>query len=211
MLHDLLLVVAGGGTVAAVLKFIEFLISHFTHKKEREEDRKDDISNLRKEMKQHLTDVNTDWKATYCDKNKQLIEEIGESLKQGLNDRERTGKERYEEHKEYIKELREAILVLTEDAQERKKLEKYMANSLLAITHDKLIYLGKTYQRRGAITLAEQNNLKLLYTPYHDGLGGNSDGEGYYNYCMHLPIVTDEEAQELDRKNKEELLRQINY
>ena len=48
-----------------------------------------------------------------------------------------------------------------------------------------------------------------FHAPYHDGLGGNSDGEGYYTYCMNLPVVTDEEAMEMDRKNKEEILRQM--
>jgi hypothetical protein len=73
-----------------------------------------------------------------------------------------------------------------------------------------LVTLGKIYQRRGAITLAEQNNLKLIYTPYHNGLGGNSDGEGYYEYCMHLPVVTEEEAIAMDNANKIEQFRLLN-
>ena len=80
----------------------------------------------------------------------------------------------------------------------------------MALSHDKLVHLGKAYQRRGAITLAELNNLKLIYNPYHDGLGGNSDGEGYFEYCKHLPIVTEEEAVEMDNKNRQEQFRQLN-
>ena len=128
---------------------------------------------------------------------------------QGLDDRENKGRERYEEHKEAIEELRQALVVLTEDSIERKKLEQAIASSLMALSHDKLVTLGKSYQRRGAITLAELNNLKLIYTPYHDGLGGNSDGEGYYTYCCHLPIVTEEEAIEMDNTNRKEQFRQL--
>lgn len=147
---------------------------------------------------------------TRYDKKHDKVSELEKKVDEGLEERENTGKQRYEEHKEAIEELRKAILALTKDTEDRRSLESYMASSLLAITHDKLIYLGKTYQKRGAITLAEKNNMKLLYTPYHDGLGGNSDGEGYYTYCMHLPVVTDEEAAEMDKKNKEELIRQLN-
>lgn len=187
---------------------VQFLL---TRKDKKQEDaKKDNADTIKKEMKDHLTEVNNKWKADYCDKNSKLIEELTRDVKLGLEQREQNGFERYQEHKEKIEELREAILSLTKDAEDRRSLESYMASSLLAITHDKLIYLGKTYQKRGAITLAEKNNMKMLYTPYHDGLGGNSDGEGYYTYCMHLPVVTDEEAAEMDKKNKEELIRQLN-
>ena len=187
---------------------VQFLL---TRKDKKQEDaKKDNADTIKKDMKDHLTEVNNKWKADYCDKNSKLIEELTRDVKLGLEQREQNGLERYQEHKEKIEELREAILTLTKDAEDRRSLESYMASSLLAITHDKLIYLGKTYQKRGAITLAEKNNMKMLYTPYHDGLGGNSDGEGYYTYCMHLPVVTDEEASEMDKKSKEELIRQLN-
>lgn len=187
---------------------VQFLL---TRKDKKQEDaKKENADTIKKDMKDHLTEVNNKWKADYCDKNSKLIEELTRDVKLGLEQREQNGLERYQEHKEKIEELREAILALTKDAEDRRSLESYMASSLLAITHDKLIYLGKTYQKRGAITLAEKNNMKMLYTPYHDGLGGNSDGEGYYTYCMHLPVVTDEEAAEMDKKNKEELIRQLN-
>ena len=147
---------------------------------------------------------------TRYDKKHDRVSELEKKVDEGLEEREDIGKQRYEEHKEAIEELRKAILALTEDAEDRRTLESYIASSLMALTHDKLVYLGKVYQRRGAITLAEQNNLKLLYKPYHDGLGGNSDGEGYYNFCMNLPVVTDEEAQEMDKKNKDEVIRTLN-
>ena len=203
MPHDLLLVLAGGGIITALLKFIEYLIGYFSHKQERAEDREDD--NVEKKLKQHLTDVNAQWKIDYCDVNAQAIKALTEEMREGLEAREEKGSERYEEHKAAIGELREALITLTNNTSEITQMGKYMGQSLMALTHDKLIYLGKQYQKRGAITLAEQNNLKLLYEPYHNGLGGNSDGEGYYTYCMNLPIVTDEEAIELDKKNKEKI------
>lgn len=208
MVKELVLIMAGGGTVAALLKFFEFLIQHFSHKKERAEDKEE--NNIRKELKDHLTNINNQWKLDYCDVNAKAIADLAQEVREGLADREAKGAARYEEHKESIEELRKAMIKLAENTEETKKLGGYMGQSLMGLTHDKLIYLGKCYQRRGAITLAEKNNLKLLYTPYHDGLGGNSDGEGYYTYCMNLPVVTDEEAMEMDKKNKEEIIRQMN-
>lgn len=137
------------------------------------------------------------------------FKEIETKLEDGLEEREAKGKERYEEHQGAIRELRDALLLLTEDAHERRELDKFIASSLMALSHDKLVMLGKQYQKRGAITLAEKNNLKLIFEPYHNGLGGNSDGEGYYDYCMHLPVVTEEEAMDMDSNNKQEQLRQL--
>ena len=201
MPHDLLLVLAGGGIFTALLKFIEYLIGHFSHKKERAEDREDD--NVEKRLKQHLTDVNAQWKIDYCDVNAKAISNLANEVREGLQEREDMGRQRYEEHKEAIEELRQAILSVTKNTEEINNLGRYMGKSLMALTHDKLIFLGKQYQKRGAITLAEKNNLKLLYEPYHNGLGGNSDGEGYYMYCMNLPVITDEEAVEMDKKLKD--------
>ena len=182
----------------------------FTRKdKLKEDEKKDSADSIKKELKDHLADTNAQWKIDYCDKNAKLIEELAIEAKQGLKDREETGLQRYKEHQESIQELKKAILALTEDVEERKVLEKYIGNSLMALTHDKLVYLGKCYQKRGSITLSEKNNLRLLFEPYHNGLGGNSDGEGYYNYCMGLPVVTDEEALKMDSENKQEIVRQL--
>lgn len=192
------------GTIIGALLgtgFLQFLITRADRKQERAEDKEE--NNIKKEMKQHLMDVNTQWKKDYCDVNAKAIADLAQEMREGLEEREKKGAERYEEHKEAINELRKAIVLLTNNDEEIKNLGKYMGQSLMALTHDKLVYLGKQYQRRGAITLAEQNNLKLLYEPYHNGLGGNSDGEGYYNYCMNLPIVPDEGALEMDKRLKE--------
>ena len=180
--------------------FLQFLITRADKKKERAEDKEE--NNLENKLKQHLTNVNNQWKVDYCDVNAKAIADLSKEVQKGLEEREAKGAERYQEHKEAIEELRKAMMTLAKNTEETKKLGGYLGQALMGLTHDKLVFLGKQYQKRGAITLAEKNNLKLLYTPYHDGLGGNSDGEGYYTYCMNLPVVTDEEAMEMDKKNK---------
>lgn len=99
-----------------------------------------------------------------------------------------------------IEDLRSTVMTLTEDSKERRKYEKAIGESLIALTHDRLVHLGKKYQKRGAITLSEQSNLTMLYIPYHEGLGGNHDGETWYNYCMEdLPVVSEQEAMRMDK------------
>lgn len=180
------------------------LIQFFFNRKDKQKEdaKKDSSETIKKEMKDHLTNVNNKWKEDYCDKNAKMIEELAHTVKDGLEERENKGRERYEEHRKTIEELKKAIVALTDDAEDRRKYEQAMGESLMALTHDKLVHLGKTYQKRGAITLAEKNNLTMLYKPYHDGLGGNSDGEGYFNYCMNLPVITEEEANDMDKQGK---------
>ena len=169
-MHDVALALISGGLGAGLLGLIQFFISHFTESKTHKEERKENVANLRIELKQHLDDVNEEWKEKYCDKNAQAIGE-----------------------------LQKALLELTKDASERAKYEKAMGASLMALTHDKLVHLGRTYQRRGGITLAEQTNLTMLFKPYHEGLGGNHDGERWYDFCMkELPVITEQRAMELD-------------
>ena len=93
MPHDLLLVLAGGGIITALLKFIEYLIGHFTHKQERKEDRED--NDLREELKQHLDNVNANWKEKYCDVNSKMIQDLTKEMREGLEAREEKGAERY--------------------------------------------------------------------------------------------------------------------
>jgi len=148
------------------------------------------------------------------------LDEVKDEFRKGLDDREETGKRRYEEHKEAIKginekseerydELKSALIKLAENAKERDKYEHYVGAALMAISHDKIIYLGKKYQRRGAITLAEKSNLKYFFTPYSEGLDGNGDAKEIYLYCMTLPIVSDIDAQKMDFKLKSEELKEM--
>lgn len=138
------------------------------------------------------------------------IEEIEKKVDDKFKERDEKNKETKEYYDKNIEDLRTTMIALANEAEDRKKLEKCMASALMAMSHDKLVRLGKFYQKRGAITLAEKNNLRMIFEPYHNGLGGNSDGEGYYDFCMHLPVVTEEEAMDMDCKNKSEILRQLN-
>ena len=129
------------------------------------------------------------------------IEELRKELIQGLEEREETGLSRYTEHQESIAKLNEAILLLTENDTQMQEYMKYVGDEIMGLAHDKLVYLTDKYQERGAITLKEKATLEAIYSPYHEGLGGNGDGKTGYEYAMKLPIVTDIQAREMDIAN----------
>lgn len=68
---------------------------------------------------------------------------------------------------------------------------------LVGLGHDRIMSLTDRYVRRGTITLKEKRNLEFLYRPYAD-MGGNGDCKIGYDACQHLPVVSDEEAEEAD-------------
>ena len=79
--------------------------------------------------------------------------------------------------------------------------EKNQSDMILGIAHDKLLYLTDKIIQRGCITLKEKRNLASLYEPYRK-LGGNGDCKIGYEACEKLPIVSDQEAFELDCERK---------
>lgn len=139
------------------------------------------------------------------------IKKLNKKIDDGLEERENTGKERYEEHKEAIEELRQAILKLTDSTEQTQQMLKEsidrnqktasdLAELVVGLGQDKLVYLTDKYQRRGAITNKEKAGLTSIYVPYHDKLGGNGYGKIGYEYCMALPVISEEEAIEMDKK-----------
>ena len=184
---------------SALFSFVQFLITRRDNKKK--EAKTDKIDDLKKELMTALEKNNSDYSDRY--------DELKESLVDGLNDREERGKARYEEHQQSIKKLNEAILQLTSNDTEMKKYMKHIGDEIMGLAHDKLIYLSDRFQERGAITLKEKSNLVSIYTPYHDGLGVNGDGKAGYEYCMKLPVITEEEARQLDAEIRYRRLRDV--
>ena len=139
------------------------------------------------------------------------IKELNKKIEDGLKEREDMGKRRYDEHAEALEELRQAILQLTDNTKETQEMlstsikhnqevAENLAELVVGLGQDRIIYLCDKYQKRGAITIKEQANLTAIYVPYHDKLGGNGYGKKGYDYCMGLPVITEEEAIELDKK-----------
>lgn len=197
----------------AVFGFVQFLITRRDKKKE--EAKHDHDEELKQEMKDHLTNVNAQWKVDYCDKNAKAINDLVEEVRIGLADREAMGKKRYDEHhlaieklsiqhqKEFL-ELKKAIDALTANdtkitasLQNISETQKDIAGSLLGLSHDKIIYLTDRIAERGAITIKEKATISSIYNPYSN-LGGNGECKLAFEHVMGLKVVSDEEARKLD-------------
>lgn len=70
---------------------------------------------------------------------------------------------------------------------DRKKKPTNETALLLAIAHDKIIYLCKQSIDRGYITQDEYDNVLQLYTPYRNA-GGNHLAKKYFEEVDKLPI-----------------------
>lgn len=143
---------------------------------------------------------------TRNDTHNKEIQELRKEFTEGLDEREERGLQRYEEHRESIRKLNDAIYQLTQNDTKieasQAEMQQYMyhvGDELMGLAHDRLVHLTDKYQQRGAITIKEIATLKAIYKPYHDGLNGNGDGQAGYEFAMTLPVVTDEQAREMDK------------
>ena len=104
--RDVLLMIFGGGFSVAVLKFVEFLITHFSNQRNRKEDREDTtdkkLADFKKIVFDRIEEMGDDIKTNYCEKNAKAIEEL----------------------KQISKNLTDNIVLLTEATIEIKDYEK---------------------------------------------------------------------------------------
>lgn len=184
----------------AFLAFLQFLITFFITRKDNKE----------KEQKE---DKKAEEKAARDERFTQLETKI----KDGLAEREETGKARYEEHhrsiaemskenKENFDKLLEAIDQLKiNDSKVVDALEKICSkqdifgDSLLGLTHFELVYITDIIIARGKITVAEKATIESMYDPYKR-LHGNGICKQRVSLVMTYPIISDEEAKKLDEE-----------
>lgn len=171
----------------AFLSFVQFLIQFFITRKDTKE----------KEAKE--------------DKLECLRKELQESIKQ----REETGNEHFEIHKEAIanisKDYQENFEKLYKSLEQLRNENSKVADALdkiaqgqdvfstglLGLTHFELIYITDIIKARKHITLSEKAILDSLYEPYIQ-LGGNGQTKKNYEYVMTFPVISDEEAHRMD-------------
>lgn len=73
--------------------------------------------------------------------------------------------------------------------QSRLNKNDYKTKMLIGLAHDRIIYLGMTYIKRGDITQDEYENLHdYLYVPY-EKLGGNGSAKRVMQEVDKLKIV----------------------
>jgi hypothetical protein len=72
--------------------------------------------------------------------------------------------------------------------QKRSESKDAKTEMLIGLAHDRIIYLGMEYVKRGYITKDEYENLMdYLYKPY-EKLGGNGSAARVIEECKKLPL-----------------------
>ncbi len=135
---------------------------------------------------------------TRKDNKNDKLKELEDKIDTGLEQRENTGRQRFEKHDANIEELRKIMTDIAENAKVQQEYSEAVGNVLMGLAQDKIVHLTKVYSERGCITLDELAVLESLYVPYHDGLHGNGKGKAGYERCQKLPVVSEAKARELD-------------
>ena len=93
------------------------------------------------------------------------------------------------------------VIYFLQSRDRKKEKESAQSRMIIALGHDKLVYLTNKYVKRGAITLKEKRNLDYLSGPYFEG-GGNGDARIGCDACGKLPVVSEDVAEGMDMEIK---------
>lgn len=155
--------------------------------------------NKKKEQKLEQKEAEQDKWEEFREECKQEVNILREEVKLSLQERDNTGFQRYNEHKDAILELTKNVDKLTTHINKNSTTLNILGESLIGLEHDKIIFITDRITRRKYITLKEKATLDALYIPYSK-LGGNGDCKVGYNHCINLPVITDEEACKMDKE-----------
>lgn len=189
---------------------VQFLISR---KDKKEEDaKKNEFEILRKEFKEGIGEREKASQERY--------EILHKEITDGLDEREKTGKNRYDEHHisiekmslqhqkdfqtllEAINQLKDNDTSITNSIKTITETQLNIGNTIIGLAHDKLVYSTDKIIERGAVTIKEKATLNSIYQPYLE-LGGNSYAKQGMEHVAKLPVVSDDEARDMDIKLKQ--------
>lgn len=117
----------------------------------------------------------------------EVQEDLTEKIKSVNDERERVGKERYEEHEEKYEVLRESLLKVTQTQEEMLQVQKASNELLKGLAQNTLVHLSNAYLERGYITTDELGVLNDIYEPYSSPeINGNGRGKVAIERCEEL-------------------------
>ena len=143
------------------------------------------------------------------------FKEIEKKIDDGLEEREKTGLSRYEQHTKNIQEIMELhkddfhkLLQTFDELKENDERvertinqiaenQKNVCDALTGLAHDKIVYMTDHIAERGYITIKEKATLDSIYHPYK-AMGGNSHAKAGYEHVADFEVVSDEKAKEMD-------------
>lgn len=160
------------------------IIQYFVNRKDKKKE--NEKIDLRTEMKQHLTNVNDEWKVKYCDKNREAIEQLNIA----------------------IQKLTENDSRITHSIEMMAGKQDTIALANVGMIHNTIIRFTDPIIQRNAVTYEELSTLDSLFQPYSK-LGGNGECKRRYDDVNKLPKISKEEAYDRDRDIETRKYREI--
>ena len=151
------------------------------------------------------------------DKKHDRIGDLEKRLDEELDDRDKTGKARYDEyhasieemninHQKDFQELQKAInqlvqndIKFTESIEKMVQKQEIIASANVGMVHNTIIQFTEPIICRKAVTYEELANLDSLYVPYSK-LGGNGECKRRYEDVNKLIKISRDEADKRDRE-----------
>nr|DAO15479.1 MAG TPA: holin protein [Caudoviricetes sp.] len=116
------------------------------------------------------------------------LKELEALIETNVKETREIGRKRFELHAETLKKLEACLDQLKENDTNQTEFLQRQAASLVGIGHDRILFLGNEYIKRGYITHDEYENLyDYLYIPYKK-LGGNGTAEKVMREVDKLPL-----------------------
>ena len=106
---------------------------------------------------------------------------------------------RYEELKKAQDEQKEVLAEQAEKVDRMAERDELTNRLLIGFGHFWLVSLTDQISARGCITMKELATLDDMGGPYLE-MGGNGYGKTGYSHCKSLPVVSEEEAAEIDKR-----------
>ena len=203
------IVIAIIGSFSGAFGFVQFMIKRKDEKEEKDVQKQIDKS-IELAM-QHFIEKCGDIGDKQILKTK---EELQRELQEGLAARGEEGRERFEinskqiqENTEMIKEvlsiqksagvrfseLAESLTALNQATAVNSKLTLACAEGVRSNNYDRILLVANKALKRGTITISEKTNLKQLYKAWIDLQGNDPRITTYYEDCMKLQSIPDED------------------
>lgn len=103
-------------------------------------------------------------------------------------ERKAVKEDRTEQKTDKLEKLSKQVEELSLKESETAKMLNTLREAQKCILLDRIIHLGQSYIRDGAIDFDDRRRLREMHDSYHKGLGGNGDAEAIMKAIDQLPL-----------------------
>ena len=96
----------------------------------------------------------------------------------------------------YVKEQTEFNQQAEKRFKDMEQKDKNQTEALKYVLLDRILYIGQSYIKHGAVSFDDRRRLREMHSCYHEGLGGNGDADDVMRDVGNLPLKTDPKKKE---------------